>query len=661
MIKKLLAAALLSTLSAGATAAAPASTSSRPLELSLIRGGAVEAEPIVDGSYVYFPTGRVLATWDYRRANRPLRTGTTAPAEGVINSLVRQGNYLYATWRGYDGTSGVAVYSLAKPGNPVLIDGNLDYLQAEDKYALGLVVANGHLYLFDNNYGLFVGDLSNPRKPAFAQSGIGVPLQYNKLTAYGNVIYATGRSWLGSTVLDLYDVSNPTAPYKMADHQVDGLDSFSLTPEKGFAIGVGNQLSLFDLSNPQQMVRRGYLDIRPATYGFRVGSHYYSFGYSDGLDVWNIGNVDAPRAAGHLDISTLGGRYAVKLGNTALLQTDTDLVQSLDVSVPEKPRRTATSWLPGGVAARDVVFWRGFPLLLQPNYGMTVSDPATLTPFIRMEAKLPAYLQARSFEQIALAGNRAYLVAWGYGLITFDLSDPKIPRESGRLEFPFASVLDVKGNYAYLAKWTNGGMLGVADISNPEEPQLVWVDGLSSQPYRIKADGRYLYLAEGQEFGVEDAGGLRVYDLKDPAQPVLLTRFNKGCGSAFDLSVDSAKSRLYLACESGMQVINIAKPASPALIGSYSSGASADYNKVVHQGNRAWFADVNGLHELDVSNPANPTLRKTTTVGHQAPQRLRVDDFGRLWVLGGNSGVQVFGGFKLPLPRQDGPIVKGAL
>ncbi|WP_242107587.1 LVIVD repeat-containing protein [Luteimonas aquatica] len=662
MTHKLLAAALLSVLAAAAPAsaatapAAQASASSRPLELSLIRGGAVRAAPIANGRFVYIATGRVLATWDYRRPERPLRLGVTSPAEGAINALTRNGDYLYATWRGHDGTGGVTVYSLVNPARPRLV-ADLPYSPDGDQFAIGVVAANGHLFLFDNNQGVFVGDLSNPRKPAFSPAGIGVPVQYNKLVAYGNTVYATGRSWLGGTVLDLYDVSNPRAPAKIASHLVDGLDSFSLTPEKGGAVGVGNQLSLFDLSNPQQMVRRGFLDIAPATYGLRLGAYFYSFGYSDGLDVWNIGNADAPRAVGHLDVSSLGGHHALALGDTVLLQTDTDLVHSLDARTPAKPRRVATSWLPGGVGARDIALWRGAPLLLQPNYGFTLNDPRELTPLVRVEADLPPYLQSRSFEQTQVVGDRAYLAAWGYGLLMYDLSNPRRPRESGRLSFPFAATFDVQGKYAYVAKWTNGGLLGVADVSKPETAELVWADGLASQPYRVKADKGYLYIAEGREMGAADTGGLRVYSLRNPADPVLVRRFDQGCGSAFDLSIDSDVSLAYLACESGMQIIDVSKPESPVLVGSYASSGGSDYNKVAQRGDRAWFADTEGLHEFDVSDPARPKLRKTTNVGHQVPQRLFADPYGRLWVLGGETGVQVFGhGRPWPLPHGLDPL-----
>jgi len=372
-----------------------------------------------------------------------------------------------------------------------------------------------------------------------------------------------------------------------------------------------------------------------------VDGHYYSYGWGEGMDIWNIANIDAPNAVGHLDLSALAGHHAVKLGKTMLLQTDTDLVHSLDVGTPAQPRRLATAWLPAGVDARDMAMHRGRAVLLQPNYGLMLSDSKTLSPLSRFEANLPQSLPGRSLEQVTVVGDRAYIAAWGFGLINVDLSNPKQPVELGQFEFPFAAVLDVKDHYAYVAKWTNGGLFAAIDVSNPAKPQLAWQGGLSSQPYRLKIDKQHAFLAEGREYGL-DTGGLRVFDLGNPAEPVETAHINQDCGNAFDIAIDSAMSLAYLACETGLQVIDIAQPESPVVVGQYTTGGAEQYNKVAQRGDRVWYADSNGLHELDVSDPTHPVLLKRTDLGHQAPQRLFVSGDGRLFVLGGETGVHIF-------------------
>lgn len=636
---------LASALAAAITLAAPVharAADDTPLSLSLVRGGAIAADPVVAGDRVYVPTGRVVATWDYSDAAAPIRVATSAPTTGAINGLARHGDYLYASWRGYDGSAGVATWSLADPDHPELVDQSEDYLDADNKILLGLAVANDHLYLFDNNNGVFVSDLADPAAPQFAATDLTSAGQYTRITSSGNTIFATGRNWFGNTVLDIFDTSTPELPVLAASNAVGGLDNFSLTAEPDFVLGAGNQLTLYDLNASGQMSKRGWLDIPPAFLGVHVGDYAYTFGYGQGLDVWDIADIDAPAQSGHFDLEVFSARRAVQVGSSLLIPTETDLLQAVDVSAPAQPQRISTSWLPGGGAAKGAAMHGGQLVLLQANYGLTVNDAQTLAPTARFEADLPKRLEQRSFEEITMAGDTAWLAAWGYGLIGVDLSDPAAPAEVGRMPFPFAAVLDIAGQYAYVAKWTNGGLLGVADISDPAAPTLVWQGALASQPYSLKVDNGHAYVAQGNETSDANGGGIRVYDLTDPAAPVEVSHLNDGCGNGYDLAIDSEVSLLYLACGNGVQVIDIADPSAPAVVGRYDTGDTDQYTRIAQRGDRAWFADSDGVHELDVADPTQPTQVQVTPTGHQGMQRLMPLDDGRLLALGGTTGVHVF-------------------
>ncbi len=639
MAIKLLASALAAALALAAPTHAQAADDA-PLSLSLVRGGAVAADPVVSGDRVYIPTGRVVATWDYADPAAPVRVATSVPADGAINGLARHGDHLYASWRGYDGSAGVAVWSLADPDHPELVGQVEDYVDAENKTLLGLAVANDHLYLFDNNHGVFVSDLADPTAPQFTDPDVAVATLYSRIVADGDTIFATGRNWIGSTVLDIYDASTPELPVKVAANAVDGLDNFSLAPEPGFVLGTGNELTLYDLNATGQLTKRGWLDIPPAITGVRVGDHAYTFGWGAGLDAWNIADIDAPAEAGHFDIDAFAGRRVVQAGGLLLIPTDTDLLQAVDVSAPDTPARVSTSWLPVGGAAQDVAVHGGQLVLVQQNYGLTLNDAQTLAPTARFEAELPKSLEERSFERVAMSGDVAWLTAWGYGLIGVDLSDPAAPAEAGRLSFPFAHLIDIAGQYAYITRWTNGGVFGVVDLSDPSAPQLVWQGPVNAQPWQLKVDGTHAYTAEVKENNDPQYGGLRVYDLADPASPVVVAHLDDSCGTATDLAIDSDVSLLYLACRDGMQVIDIANPAAPAVVGSFA-GEGSDFNKVVIRGDRAWFADVAGVHELDISDPTQPAQVGLTATGHQGVQRLAALDDGRVLALGGNTGVHV--------------------
>jgi hypothetical protein len=638
MVVKLLASALLSTLVLGAHAAPPrAAGGGEPsLALSLVRGGEVGADPVVNGTLSYLPTGRVLATWDFRRPGSPLRVATSAPSMGVINGLARHGDYLYASWRGWDSSSGVTVFSLADPRQPELV-AEVDYASETFEGAAGVAVANGHLYLFDSENGVFVSDLADPAQPEFTLvPDAGLPIQYTRVSASGNVIYASGRNFIGGTVFDIYDVANPMAPVNIGRHGLDGLNNFSVVADRGRALGVGWQFNTYDLSVPGEMTQRSSTEIYGALSAAIVGNRAYTFGFNEGLQAWDIRNLDAPRTLGRNRASTLGARHAVAMGSTLLLPTATDLLHAYNVRLAI-PGRTSTSWMPGGVDASDVAMHDGRAVMLQVNYGLTLNDPQTLAPQVRFEAALPLQLQARDFEGMDVSGDIAWLAAWGYGLIAVDLSTPQ-PREVGRLELPYAAVIDVEGDYAYVTKSTEGNAMYVVDIANPAAPAVVWAAGFPAQAFRLRVAGGYAYVAESPEGG---GGGLRIFSLANPAAPVQVALHSDDCDSAYDISIDQAASRLYLACSDRMQVIDIAQPAQPQVIGTYAADQSS-YTKVAHRGTRAWYSDGAGLHELDVSNPAQPVRTALTGTGRQGMRRLLPLDDGRLLALAGGAGVHVF-------------------
>lgn len=620
-----------------------AATAAEPLGLTLLRGGEIAAPPVVSGSLVYMATGRVVAAWDYSDPARPLRLPAAAPAGGAINGLVRVGDHLHGSWHGYDGSSGVATWSLADPRAPRLLRDDTAYGPGEYRRAVGLAVANGHLYLFDNEQGLLVSDLADPAAPVFAATAQdGLPAEFTDIRVYGDTIHASGRNWSGRTVYAIYDVSSPLAPVRVTNETLDGLETFRVLSGPQQAIGIGNSLTVFDVG--ATVTTRGTVAIPPATAGARVGEHVYSFGYGPGMGVWNVADPDAPAPVLQSKIDGFAGRHGTALGSShMLLQTTTDLVHTLDVSRPGAPERVATSWLPGGVLAVDAADHGGRTVLLQANYGLTVNDPDTLAPLARVEASLPKSLQGRSFEQIALAGDIAWMAAWGFGLVAVDLGAQGGPKEVGRLAHPYAATLAIDGTRAYVGRWTNGGGLAVVDIANPAAPVVRAEIPLANQPFRMHAAGGYLFVAQTAEWGAEGAGGMQVYDVSGSGAPVPVAHVDDGCGSSFDLAVDDSAGRAYLACADGMRVIDIATPAAPVVVGHYPGGDGYSFTRVAQGGDRAWFADSAGVHELDITDPANPGLVALTPTGGSAPTRLFATEEQRLLALGGSTGVHVLG------------------
>src|SRR3546814_12422442 len=132
-------------------------------------------------------------------------------AAGASNGIDRNGEYRYASGRGYDGSAGVSTWSLADPDHPELLAQSEDYLDDESKILLGLAVANDRLYLFANHHGVLVSGLAVPMALEFRATGLGAAL-YAQIPRSGNATFATARKSSGNNRPDGYASSTPDQP-----------------------------------------------------------------------------------------------------------------------------------------------------------------------------------------------------------------------------------------------------------------------------------------------------------------------------------------------------------------------------------------------------------------------------------------------------------------
>lgn len=109
--------------------------------------------------------------------------------------------------------------------------------------------------------------------------------------------------------------------------------------------------------------------------------------------------------------------------------------------------------------------------------------------------------------------------------------------------------------------------------------------------------GTIAYVADG-------AGGLRIFDLGDPAQPDEIGTVPPLPGGSAR-SVDLVGTRAYVANEEpGVQIVDVSNPAAPAVLGSFDPPLSTTIARAA--GNVVYAASSGGLSLWDVSNPAAP-------------------------------------------------------
>lgn len=160
-----------------------------------------------------------------------------------------------------------------------------------------------------------------------------------------------------------------------------------------------------------------------------------------------------------------------------------------------------------------------------------------------------------------------------------------------------------QGGLAYL-----GDTLGlrVLDVSDPAQPVLVGFLATGGAIVDVELSGDLAYLADY-------ANGLRIVDISDPAQPQALGSLATP-DTADDIAIQG--NYAYVACWSGgLRVVDISDPAHPREVGFYAQpGASGLAKGVVVAEDYAYVlntdidAHTSGVWVFDIADPTDVTL-----------------------------------------------------
>jgi hypothetical protein len=207
------------------------------------------------------------------------------------------------------------------------------------------------------------------------------------------------------------------------------------------------------------------------------------------------------------------------------------------------------------------------------------------------------------FEDVAVAGDHAYVADWSFGLRIFDVSDRAAPVEIGRLETGgYPSSVAYADGHAYIVESTNGGALRVIDVRDPTRPVQVGAMP-TSKGLDIEIVDRLAFIADGS---LATAGGLRIVDIADPSAPRVVGEYT-GCSEVMDVAV--AGTRAVVACSyDGFHVLDVSDPASPTQLGRWTPSSPNAAEAVALDGTRAYLGHSAGVVVADLTDPTRPAI-----------------------------------------------------
>lgn len=313
---------------------------------------------------------------------------------------------------------------------------------------------------------------------------------------------------------------------------------------------------------------------------FIQGNRAYLSDWSRGLDIVDISDPANPVFLGNDPCISTGAMDVVVDGTVAYVTMKWHGLRVFDVSNPASPNElVGIEENPSVQLTLHLTKVGNTVYVATENEGLILYNVSTPSNPSKISA-CPVYAHA-----VCVENNMAYIASGNSGLVLYDLSNPSSPAARGQLaKLGYTFDVKVAGQYAYVAEGTAG--LRVVNVSNPNSPSHVTTIATASEAYGLGLANGCLYVAERGT-----PGHVEVFDLADPASPVLLATYQSP-KQVNGLHVIG--SRVYAAGHSeGLLVIN------PNLSEAPRGPVTSDYY---------WDNDA------DTPTPtASPTLTRTPT------------------------------------------------
>jgi len=325
----------------------------------------------------------------------------------------------------------------------------------------------------------------------------------------------------------------------------------------------------------------------------------------DGFGFVDVSDPSAPRRVGFYGGNSIA---AAARGTICCISNDeggvpaTASFEVVDIADPAQPRRLSRLTASGGydIYLRDTLaFISGWQ---QPYGEFCIVDISDSTAPVRRGT---CVTPGSEFGVWASSMTpTAFIASDERGMEVLNVTNPGQPRlDTSLLRADMARDIYLDGTRAYVAGSRAG--LRVLDVADPSAPvELGGYDTLDNDHYSAAAADSFAFLSSMQP------PYLRSIDVSDPTHPLMA-----GGGAAQTVPQDMVlrDTLLYLAGRLRFNIVNVARPRQPVLVGSCNAGDLNEAGLCIRD-TLAYFAGpFSGLQVFSIADPASPRL--VTTLG----------------------------------------------
>ena len=444
--------------------------------------------------------------------------------------------------------------------------------------------------MYEGGTGIEAWGISDPTNPHRLSYVYLPPIM--DIAVQDTFLYATGYV---QDSLRIFSVADPRNPRQVGACSDSG---FPMCVSGNYCyLADRGGVNIIDVSNPAAPYRIGKTGGGGIALSVAVRDTLCFFGVDNStLQIYNVRNPASPSYLGSLSGTQPADLYLPETNDTVLYTSTFEIVNIAD---PSSPRRVGLVYPPGweyGVTA--------VPAL---NYALVADHFAGLVAVDIVNPTQPSIdttrFAADMAEDVAIDNGRAYIAGYHAGLQILDVMTPNAPTFLGSYDTvgtrPDMEAVCARDSFAYVPFYSRALFRSVC-VSDPRRPTLAGVESTAYDATDMVLRDTFVYKVSRRN--------MQVVNVARPRQPVLVG--SCVAGDATNAGICLVDTLAYVT-NAPTQVINVADPTHPAVIGEFGRGA---WNVRVRD-TFAYLTGNDGLYIYSVADPTAPRFLDSVSVG----------------------------------------------